>query len=337
MAERSGAELRRVLWRGEPVTARDLATATGLSIATCSAALNDMALVGEVVPCGKRSGGSGRSARLYRACDSYRPVLTVTCDHDGETRVVSTAVVSVTGVTLARDVRRLPRVGGELLVDLVADTVSRFGSVEQVVVGVPGIVRRGVVSHCDLGELDGFSLVESVRSRVGLPCVAGNDMHLMAYGLYRELAQDDLVVTLANFPVGYLPGTVTVYRGTPVTGAHHFAGMVGFAPLGAIGALERPTAALFSPPGEEVVARSLATVATTLDPDLILCTGSLVDGMDLGRVAGMLGEWIPGEFLPRLEYRRSLDDCYLRGMLDRALDERLAASRWASDGGGGSR
>lgn len=325
MPEPSVSALRRVLWEGAAHTKRELSDLTGLSLATVNAALNDMDRTGEVISAGARHGSAGRTARLYRANEAFSPILAAHVDVECGERVLVRTVLSVTGGLIDRDEVRLPELDGPSLVRLLGDWHRSHPDAAQASVGIPGIVSDGIVRHSDLAELDGAGIVADLEEVLGIPALAANDMHLKAYGFFRELGDEGKTVTLANFPVGVRPGTATIANGAVVTGASQFAGMVGFVPLGARGALAPPAPEDFSPPCPELVAHALATVVASLNPDIILCTGGLLDeDADLDAVQDMLGRWIPEEFIPRLERRHDLEQCYLGGLLARALDARLS-------------
>lgn len=325
LLEPSISALRRILWKGGAHTKRELSDLTGLSIATVNATLNDMNRTGEILAAGARHGGAGRTAQLYRANEAFSPVLAAHVDIDRGARVLVRTVLSVTGRVLDRDETRLPELDGATLVRLLGDWRRSHPESAQASVGIPGIVAEGVVSHCDLPELNGTDIVADLERELGVPALAANDMHLKAYGFFRELGDAKKTVTLANFPVGVHPGTATIANGAVVTGAGQFAGMVGFIPAGTRGALMAPDPEDFSKPCPELVAHALAAVVTALNPDIILCTGGLLDeDAALEQVRDMLEQWIPKEFVPHLERRDDLENCYLGGLLARALDARLS-------------
>lgn len=270
-------------------------------------------------------GRAGRSAALYRVNESAAPILAAYCELKGDERVLSLLVVSVTGRVLTRSEERLGYLDARALVDALEHARAQHPEVVQVSLGVPGIIQGRFVRDCDISELDGAPIVSLVENALGLATVAGNDMHTTAYGLYRELGIDDEVVTVAYFPEGVRPGTATVYRGVVVEGAGSFAGMVGFVPTERGGRLEAPAPADFTAPCPELVARCLASVVTVANPDLVLCTGELVDEKTLEEVDGLLASWIPRRYLPQLEYRDNMENGYVRGLVARALDARLEA------------
>lgn len=322
VAESSNA-IRRVLWSGGMYSKRSIAAATGLSIATCNTALNQMELCGEVSSAAGDHGAVGRNARIYAVRDDYKPVLCMVCDVEQSVRVVRALVVSVTGKTLAHRGWRLARLGEADLAFCLDEALRDVPGIAQVVCGVPGIVQNGVVGYCDMPELDGVQLECLVRRRFGLPCIAANDMHLKALGYYCERGGEEEVVTLANFPEGLRPGTATVHKGVVVTGSTDFAGMVGFLPSACGSSPSVPPPSAFVRPCTELIAQCLAAVVVSLNPGVVLCSGSLFNEAVLDGLVSRLSEWLPPELLPEFQMREDLDECYLRGMLKRALDARL--------------
>lgn len=323
VSEASKNAIRRLLWDGRARSKRELAQLTGLSVATCNGALNEMERMGEVAVSERVQGPAGRSTALYRVQEDMGQVLAMRLELSGAKRALVSEVVSVTGRVLARLEETVERVDDEALVHVAACALDRFPGVVQIALGIPGIVQGGVVRDCDAREMDGMHVVSLLEEGTGASVVAGNDMHMKAYGLYRELGIEDEIVTLAYFPHGVRPGTATIYRGEVIEGANSFAGMVGFVPVEGAEGLRAPEPASFAAPCPDLVARCLASVIAVINPDLILCAGDLVDADALSGIEALLGEWIPRRYLPRLEYRDDMDACYVRGLAARALDMRL--------------
>lgn len=233
---------------------------------------------------------------------------------------VSLDVVSVLGNVQAHHEETLDTVTPENLIELIKAQLASHKTVAQLALGVPGNIAGDEILDCDAPTLEGHRTMRELRA-LGLPCLAINDVHAMAYGYYRSLGNDDEVVSVAFFPEDVMPGMATVYQGTVLEGASGMAGMLGFAPLAEGTAGVR--AAWHGMQGRVLAARSLASLVCAVNPSAILCSGSLLDATAIDDIAAQLAEWIPASHLPRLVWRNDLGEMYLQGLLGRALEERL--------------
>ena len=322
---RNANAIRRLLWAGGCITKQEAARILGLSVATCNTLLNEMAASGEVVAEPVRASAVGRSSQGFRANEDYATVVCASADVEGaDNRAVRLALLSVTGAVLERRAITMERLQPADLMQLVADFCKPFGNVAQVVMGVPGIARGGVVDHCDIAELNGVELATAVGEAAGAPVHMENDMHLKAYGYFCEQGDPQNVVTLANFPAHVLPGTATVHAGSVIHGTHEFAGMAGFLPFGPDGAVLAPDdvrALLVPETCRPIVSRSVASIVALLNPHEVVLTGDLLEPHCIDWIRSDCQRTVPDEFMPRLRYEPNFDGYYLSGMYHAALDE----------------
>ncbi len=316
------AAIRRLLWRGDPLSKKDIASELGLSVATCNTLLNDMAARGEATLEPRRTGSAGRGGFCYRASEDYASIVVAEIDLHGDERVFHAKVLSLTGSVLNALDATLPHLGGGELITLIERACSLLGNVRQIVLGVPGTVREGVIGHCDVPELNGVDVATSVAGRLSLPIHIENDMHLKATGYCHEHCDRDEVATLANFPPHVLPGTATVHAGKPIRGARGFAGMVGFLPFEEAGApmsRERELELLGIETCRPIIAHAVASLCAVLDPDVIVLTGGLLDEACATWLREACSRTLPEEFLPEFRFEQDFDRYYLIGMHQTAL------------------
>ncbi len=316
------AAIRRLLWQGGLLSKKEIASGLGLSVATCNTLLNDMATSGEVTCEPRRTGTAGRGGFSYRAAEGFASIVTAHIDLSGSQRIFRAKVISLTGRELESAEASLPHLDGESLLKLLEDACSRRANVRQIVLGVPGTVRSGVIGHCDVAELDGVDLASGVAARIGAPIHIENDMHLKAAGYCHEHCGRDQVTTLAYFPPHILPGTATVHAGEPIRGAHGFAGMVGFLPYEEAGVpmsrqklLELLAPATCRP----IISKAVASLCAALNPNVIVLTGGLLDEDCVEWLRNACARTIPEEFLPELRFERDFDRYYWIGMHQTAL------------------
>ena len=143
-------------------------------------------------------------------------------------------------------------------------------------------------------------------------------MHFKVYGYYSKWGNKDEIITLANFPTHILPGTASVHSGMILKGKNQFAGMVGFLPYGVdrekeLELLEKDTCRPF-------VSKAITSIITIVNPGIIVLTGDLLDEESLKWIREDCLQYIPYEYMPTLIYEDDLNDFYLDGMYQKALD-----------------
>ncbi len=316
------AQIRRLLWRGVPLSKKDIASQLGLSVATCNTLLNEMAAAGEVVCEPRRTGNAGRGGFSYRAAEDYATIVAAYIDLPGSERVFCAKALALTGTELESMRVTLPHLDGEALLSLLEDAFHLRANTRQIVLGVPGTVRDGVIGHCDVSELDGVDLASDVAERIGVPIHIENDMHLKASGYCHEHCDSGEVTTLAYFPPHILPGTATVHAGEPIRGASGFAGMVGFLSYGTAEApMNRKELLQLLAPAtcRPLIAHAVASLCAVLNPNAIVLTGGLLDESCVEWLRDACARTIPEEFLPGLRFERDFDRYYWIGMRQTAL------------------
>ncbi len=316
------AAVRHLLWQGRLLSKKEIAAKLGLSIASCNTLLNDMAAAGEVTAEPHRTGNVGRGGLCYRAADTCASIAAIFVDLEGDERIFRARILSLGGVVLDSLDKDLPRLDAEALIDLIAETSRLRENVRQIVLGIPGTVRAGVIDHCDVAELDGADVAADVGARIGVPLHIENDMHLKAAGYCHECCNEDDVITLANFPAHVLPGTATIHAGEPIRGAHGFAGMIGFIPYDEDESpMERSRLVeLLSPSTcKPLIARGIATLCAVLNPNVIVLTGDLLDESCTAWLREACARTLPEEFLPELRFEQDFDRYYQIGMYQTAL------------------
>lgn len=312
--------IRRILWSGGAYTKQQVSALTGLSVATCNTLLNELLDTGEAEGEKARSANVGRSSTLYRASEGHESILCVAYDLDSGQRRLFWHLLSVAGTVLDSDALVTGRLDFGVLDDVVHRVFLNHPNISVVVVGTPSIAEHGVIRHCDIPELDGARIVEAWTTELGVPVVLENDMHLKAYGFYRRRGTQDGIITLASFPAHVLPGTATVYGGRILRGHNQFAGMVGFLPYGM--GREEYLERLRVPDCVPLMERAVVSIIAVVNPETIVFTGDLVDADILAKVREGCRKHIPEEYMPRFAHEENMDECFLEGMLQRALDEK---------------
>lgn len=310
----------RFMLDGGAYTKQRVSRGTGLSIATCNTLLNDMRAQGIVSGGGKLAGEAGRSSVLYRIEDGHESYLAICFYIERGVKIAETVVFSATGRILRREKRGYARLDVQKVEEIIGSVVAQHGNFAQIIVGVPGIAGHGVIRHCDIPQLEGAALQETLAARFGSSVSVESDMHLKAYGYYKKEGKRDEVITLGYFPANVLPGTVTIHRGEIIRGANGFAGMTGFLPWGI--SREEQLALLRPEVCAPFIVRSICAIIVLLNPGTVVLTGELVDASILNTVKKACRADIPEEYMPEFRVVDSFDEYYLEGMFQLAVDRK---------------
>ena len=199
----------------------------------------------------------------------------------------------------------------------VSECLTMWPNIGQIIVGTPSIADEGVIRHCDLPELNDLAIVNQLSMQFERPVHLENDMHLKAYGYYKNCGSEEEVITLAYFPEGIVPGTASIHAGTIIKGKNQLAGMIAFLPYGVswkeqLALLKRPTCM-------PLIIQAVTSLIAIINPGVILFSGELVDEAALQTIRKECLKVIPEIYMPVMRYQSDLEAFYLSGMYQKAL------------------
>lgn len=316
---RNLAVIRRLLRTGDPYTKQRIASATGLSVATCNTFLNELAASGEVIGEKTSSHGAGRGAVVYRINEEHETILCVYFELIRGVASIRCTALSPSGSVRENAVLAYDNLEERDILQAVRTWIVKYPNTSQIVVGTPSIAAGGVIRHCDIPQLDGMPLVADLERAYGVPVMLANDMHYKVFGYYRHLGEPDEIVTLVNLPSGVRPGTATVYRGQVLAGKDQFAGMVGFLDYGDEYDAMSPSAWNARDTARPLIISAVTALIAALNPHRMAFTGDLVEHDDLEWIRCGCERFIPSEYMPSLAFIEDTDRYYLAGMYGMAI------------------
>jgi len=313
------AKIKRLLYSGKEYTKLDITRITGLSQGTCNTLLNQLESSGEVICRQERIRSTGRSSSVYRMSEEYQLYLCVIFDVKNGVKSLCPSVVTPLGNIRYSERIQLDTIKPNDITRTVTSFLSDYPAISKIVFGIPGIVKDGVITHCDIAELNGTDIPSLVKSETPLPVLTGNDMHLKAYGYYCSENNSDSIVTIAFFPENILPGTASIHRGEVICGSTGLAGMTAFLPFGFD--REKQLSMMNHRDCMPVIAGSLVSIITMINPAKIILTGGLITAEKIPEIRSMCAKYIPEEHMPEFIYEPDPDKYYVYGMYRRAIQE----------------
>lgn len=309
-------KIRKVLKSGEWKTKQEIALDTGLSVATTNTLLNHLASDNEVISEKIRLHEVGPTALKYKFNKNYETILCITVDKIASKQTLHMYVLSLTGEILEHTTHLYDSITPSTLQINVEKILKKYSNLASILVGIPGISRNGIIEHCDIDSLNNFTLVETFTTTFHLPTYMENDMYFKALGYYYQHTKDEDILTLANFPIGVLPGTVTVHKGTIIKGYHQFAGMVGFLPH------EIDYTSLTPETCKDPISKVITSIIVLQDPSTIVLTGSLASNSLIPQITEACLQYIPKEYMPTLLYEEDTQEYYIQGMYQQYLEKK---------------
>jgi predicted NBD/HSP70 family sugar kinase len=333
-----------------PISRAEISRRSGISKPTVSQALQSLLEAGLVREATERPDGPGYGAVYFEPVAEAALVLGL----DLGARFVRGAVCDLGGAIRARqdvelavaDAAGAVEALSGLCASLLASSALEDGSVDGVVVGVPGVVEAdGTLRLAEnVAGLEGRPFAAELQAALDLPVTLENDINLAALGeQWHGVARG--VDDFAFLSVGTGMGAGLVLDGELHRGRHGAAGEIDFA-LGELGEALDPSAPEVSRLASELtgqtgdaravfgaarnhdsraravvdevarrIALHVAPIAAVADVELVVLGGGIGANGDLllDPVARLLAEWLP--FPPRVEVSTLGEAAVLAGAL----------------------
>jgi len=292
-------------------TKADLAGATGLSIATCGAVLNELSLSREVLALELEVSRGGRPAQRYSYNPDYFSVLSLYAQGSDAAAQIIWSVNSATGESLAQgEVSFLP-LTLDTFFQQIARLLAEYPGIKALGIGQPGVVVKGTITTCDISAFAGVALEQQLRERFDVYAQVDNDMNYTVYGFYRSSCDG------TTAPVAYVfkpdvpcLGCGMVINGQVLRGASQFAGEVSNLPFENMDKL----------PVADEMAKVIVSLAGIINPVTIALSGPKINEALIPQLLQRCHQYIPAQHMPTLTYRPSMRQDYLQGITELTLN-----------------
>lgn len=301
-------------------TKSTIATATGLSIATCGNILNELMETGEVIETELEASNGGRPARrfIYNADFSYIACIYAKIE-DGQ-QSLTYAVTNSVGERVDDGYIKAKSIDATTIDHLVGTLIQAYNNIKAVGIGIPGLVHRGVINICDINTLIHAPLESLLREKYEVAVTVENDMNLTVYGFYKQQDyEEDKTIVVLTFIKGAFPGAGMMIDGHIHKGNTRFAGEVSFLPFG----ISRDEQFIRLGQTETFIplaAHTIATLTAVINPETIALTGEQVRQEDVPHIYQSCLAFIPEEHMPHLIVLDHPDDYYMNGLIAITLE-----------------
>ena len=176
--------IRKVFQDKQSYTKAQIAQLTKLSVATCNTVVNEMLKDREVQKAEQEEAAMGRPAERYCYNRDFLHVMGIYVNAEDDVNTISLTVADAFGDWLLHEQRTSAAITYETIEEIIAEQVGKDSLIKRVSIGIPGITRQGVVESCDIRELVGAELDQSLQNRFSVEVETRNDMDFMVYGQY---------------------------------------------------------------------------------------------------------------------------------------------------------
>jgi hypothetical protein len=305
-------------------TKMNVATITGLSVATCNTILNEMTASGEIIEVGNEITGAygvGRPSSAYRFNENYSYICCIHLTYENKNKILSYAIVNLRGEVLKKNSIVANKIDYSVLERLIEEQTNRYENIKAIGIGIPGVAnRRHEIEQCDMKELEGCFLQDDLASRFSMNVVVENDMNLIAYGFYQNNEYPEATsIAAVSFYMDNLPGAGIIVDGKIIKGSTNFAGEVTCLPFGCT--IEELAELLHSDVKKiQIIVKTICSLAVIINPEAVVLTGGVLGASMLEDIYTECSKIISARHIPKLSFIESADEYYLFGLISLTLE-----------------
>ncbi|GAA0181751.1 ROK family protein [Clostridium sediminicola] len=306
-------------------TKASIASATGLSIATCGNILKELLLTGEVLEVDLKPSTGGRPSRRFVYNENYAYVAVIYARKEGNYNSLSCVVSNIIGVNVYETYIEHNDITIKELEHAVEMLLNIYPNIKVLGLGIPGVVSKGIVGICDFKNLSHIPIENHFSNKYKLLVVAENDLNCTAIGFYSK-SQYKINENLAYiyYPVDGNPGSGIIINGEILWGQTNFAGEVSFLPLN-ISSKDKGNIQKNSPLFSELVAKTIVTINCIINPKSVVLSGYCFSEQIIESIKSFLCSLIPDAHIPEMIFEEDIHDSYINGLTSMAL-EKLSCS-----------
>ncbi|WP_020619793.1 ROK family protein [Paenibacillus daejeonensis] len=301
-------------------TKAQVASATGLSVATCGTILNELLEQGEVLEAELEESSGGRPARRYRYNPDYAYIAVLLVRTEGGRHSIQASVANLAGELIHDELRVLEHIDAEVIDARIEELLAAYEQIRAVGIGIPGVAHHGVIGVCDVPALAHRALGPELQDKHGIEVLIENDMNMTVYGLYhRQQYDEEAVFAAITLVEDHFPGAGFMVNGRLVRGHTTFAGEISFLPhvMSRAEQLRR-----INQPDEmlPLVVSIILSIVSILNPATIALTGTMSAALSLEEVTEGCLKHLPKEHMPELFVNTETSEEYRFGLLQATLE-----------------
>ena len=313
--------LRCLLRTHHQVTKTDLAKLSGLSIATCGNTLREMLETEEVFEVALAKSTGGRPAKTYLLNKDYHHIAALYARRENHHITLTYQVTNLTGDIVSEQSKTMATMTLETLQDMIVEIITNHPAVHTCAIGLPGVIRDGYVSSCDIVNLHGVELKEHLSARYQLDFVIENDVNATVLGFYNRLQNNKSESTVyIYYPTSDSLGSGIIINGHILYGMSNYAGEAAFLPY--MDYSGNSDMATYDPLAFAMQsAKTLMAYICIINPNNIVLSGYHISPPLMEHIQSELDKLCPKVHQPTLHFEPDIKDSYLHGLTKLAMDQ----------------
>ena len=318
--------IRDAVQKHETCTKADISHETGLSMATCSTALNEMLESNEILKVDQIGAGIGSPSDLFAYNRDYLHVLCICIYNKDDSNMIELAVADALGQSIRTKNFSCDNLSSASIEALASEYIAEDPLIRTVGIGIPGVVVDGVIEFCDIKPLEKVNFVQLLGEQFHVDVIVKNDMNIITYYLYR-LQQPRGDFAAIYYPdvgsAGYV-GSGFIVGGHALHGASMLAGEISHVaeafgtPLDEQRRILGDRAAF-----RKFAAQMLATVCCTINPSDVVIMGNHITEEDVSAIRTHCASFISERHLPDIQFSNEIYENYTKGLIRQTLDSTL--------------
>lgn len=297
-----------------------IASATGLSVATCGNILNEFLETGEVIETELEEPSSGRPARRYIYNSNFAYIACIYASSEGGQHSLTYVVTNLIGETVNEGFQEVSLADASAIDSIIESLIDKYPDIKALGIGIPGFVHQGVINVCDIAELLNIPLEARLKEKYELEVTVDNDMNLTVYGFYKKQNYyEDKTIVVVTFPKNNFPGSGMMIDGHIHRGTTQFAGEISFLPYG-ISRKEQFAQFHHQDTFVALAAKSIMSLIAIVNPETIALTGELVREEHIEGIYSQCKGVIPDEHMPQVIVLNNPHEHYINGLIAVTLE-----------------
>lgn len=293
-------------------TKSEIVSATKLSAATITNILKELMnsrYIERVEDC---ESTGGRKAKRYRIRGCYMYFGLIHMQMFNHHTRIGFRIIDLDYKIVGNEERSFDSFVFSDMLDFIRDMQDCF-PFEYVAVSVPGVVDHGQISECDIDSLNGMNIETAIQSVIPIHVTAENDMNTAVLGYAHFHTINEKNLAFIYMPDNHQTGCGLYLNGAIVYGSTHFAGELGFLPIGTAAQQEQ----LRDHDPMKLLVQQAVSIIAIVNPDcIVLYTPRLKeDGFQEAVEA-----YIPKQHLPEFIFVDNMDEFIFKGLITLSIE-----------------
>ena len=300
-------KIMKQLQFGRPMTKRQIAESTSLTVATVGTILTVLLDSQLLIEADKISQEKSRPTIAYLINTNSFNFLNMILFRKNGANYYSLQVNNAFQETIFAIEAPISLINLEQISHILEKYILDYPLIKEIIIGIPSIISQDRVIESDISELKGMNLKEGLEKTFDLPIFVKNDMNFCALG-YALTLPSKTNISYLTLPKDSGPGCGSIIDGQLLEGTHQIAGEIIYLPF--FNYL-RDGYVNYS---DDKIAKTIVSLASIVNPERIVFTGDDMNSIDFDNVLLACEAYLPNQFIPKIIKKEDYFEDYFQGM-----------------------